>query len=165
MPPLVQLLTRRVRLSSLGDLAGGVVLLSVASASAPVDWSPGAVCFLVLAVVGGALVEGSLQLAASALVFRMKRVSPIKFAIDMIFSDFGNYPLKIFGPVAGFGLTFVFPLAFVAYLPATVLMDREEELAVPEWLAWGAPGIGVALLYAAYRFWERQSRHYESSGH
>lgn len=44
-------------------------------------------------------------------------------------------------------------------------MDREEELAVPEWLAWGAPGIGVALLYAAYRFWERQSRHYESSGH
>ncbi|MFE2290537.1 ABC transporter permease [Streptomyces sp. NPDC059452] len=165
VPPLVQLLTRRVRLSSLGDLAGGVVLLSIASASAPVDWSPGAVGFLLLAVVGGALVEGALQLAASALVFRMKRVSPIKFAIDMIFNDFGNYPLKIFGPVAGFGLTFVFPLAFVAYLPATVLMDRGEELAVPEWLAWGAPGIGVVLMYAAYRFWERQSRHYESSGH
>ncbi|CAO0835639.1 Transporter OS=Streptomyces microflavus OX=1919 GN=Smic_55810 PE=4 SV=1 [Streptomyces microflavus] len=44
-------------------------------------------------------------------------------------------------------------------------MGREEELAVPDWLAWGAPAIGVVLMYAAYRFWERQSRHYESSGH
>ncbi|MHC3462394.1 ABC transporter permease [Streptomyces flavovirens] len=163
--PLVQLLTRRLRLSALGDLAGGAVLLALASARAPVDWSPGAVGFLLLAVVGGALVEGSLQLAASALAFRMKQVAPIKFAIDMIFSDFGNYPLKIFGTAAGFGLTFVFPLAFVAYLPATVLLDRENELAVPVWLGWGAPVAGVLLMYAAYRFWERQTRSYESSGH
>ncbi|MCD9902129.1 ABC transporter permease [Streptomyces sp. MT29] len=79
VPPLVQLLTRRVRLSSLGDLAGGVVLRGLSTGD------------------------------------------------------------RVDGPGGGTRRT--------------------------GWLAWGAPGIGVVLMYAAYRFWERQSRHYESSGH
>ncbi|MFF3377828.1 ABC transporter permease [Streptomyces sp. NPDC002680] len=164
-PPLVQLLGRRLRLSALGDLIGGVALLAIALNQAPVDWSPAAVAFLVLAILGGALVEGALHLAASGLAFKMKRTMPIKLAIDMVFNDFGNYPLKIFGPAARFGLTFLFPLAFVAYLPVTMLLNREEELAVPSWLGWGAPAAGVPLLYAAYRFWVWQSTYYESSGH
>ncbi|ANY05776.1 ABC transporter permease [Pseudonocardia sp. HH130630-07] len=164
-PPLVQLLARRLRLTAFGDLIGGVTLLSLASARAPVDWSPAAVGYLVLAVIGGALVEGALQLAACALAFRMKKTMSIRLTIDSIFNDFGNYPLKVFGAVAGFGLTFIFPLAFVAYLPTTMLLNRAQELAVPIWLGWGAPAMGVLLMYAAYRFWVRQSQFYESSGH
>ncbi|WP_310728624.1 ABC-2 family transporter protein [Streptomyces sp. N2A] len=164
-PPLVQLLARRLRLTALGDLIGGVALLAFASSRAPVDWSPAAAGYLVLAIIGGALVEGALQLAACALAFTMKKTMPIRLTIDTVFNDFGNYPLKIFGSAASFGLTFLFPLAFVAYLPATMLLNREEELAVPSWLGWGAPAAGVLLMYAAYRFWVWQSRSYESSGH
>lgn len=165
LPPLLQLLTRRLRLTTLGDLVGGVCLLILASLNAPVDWSPVAVGYLCMAVLGGATVEGSLHLSASALIFKLKRTMQIQLTVDAVFSEFGNFPLKIFGPAARFGLTFLFPLAFVAYLPATMLLNRAEELAVPALLAWGAPAVGMVLLYTAYRFWLRQSRHYESSGH
>jgi len=163
--PLVQLITRRIHLTASGDLLGGLLLLAIASTQAPVAWSPGAVAFLLLAVVGGAMVELSLQLAASAMTFRLLSTMSLKFGIDAVFNEVGSYPLKIFGGAARFGLTFVFPLAFVAYLPSTVLLDRTGELAVPAWLAWGSPVVGGVLLAGAYLFWSRQSRHYKSSGH
>jgi ABC-2 type transport system permease protein len=163
--PLVQLITRRIHLTASGDLLGGLLLLAIASTQAPVNWSPGAVAFLLLAVVGGAMVELSLQLGASAMTFRLLSTLSLKFGIDSVFNEVGSYPLKIFGGAARFGLTFVFPLAFVAYLPSTVLMNRTGELGVPAWLAWGSPVIGAFLLTAAYRFWSWQSRYYTSSGH
>jgi ABC-2 type transport system permease protein len=163
--PLIQLLTRRMHLTATGDLVGGLLLLAFTAGYAPVDWSPGMVGFLVLALLGGAMVEGSLQLAASALVFRLLSTLSLKFGIDSVFNDFGNYPLKIFGPAARFGLTFLFPLAFVAYLPASVLLSRTGELAVPTWLAWSSPLVGGGLLFLAYRLWSWQSRYYTSPGH
>ncbi|GFJ96330.1 hypothetical protein Prum_099720 [Phytohabitans rumicis] len=59
----------------------------------------------------------------------------------------------------------MFPLAFVAYLPAAVLLNRTGELAVPAWLAWASPAVGGLLTFLAYRFWRWQSRYYTSSGH
>jgi ABC-2 type transport system permease protein len=118
-----------------------------------------------LAVLGGAMVEGSTQLAGSALVFRLLSTMSLKLGIDSVFNEFGSYPLRIFGPAARFGLTFLFPLAFVAYLPASVLLNRTGELTVPSWLAWGSPVVGGALLFLAYRFWSWQSRYYTSPGH
>ncbi|WP_405774034.1 ABC transporter permease [Streptomyces sp. NBC_01538] len=164
-PPLLQLLTRRFRPIALGDLAGGLSLLAIAGSQAPINWSVPAVGFLVLAVVGGAMVEASVHLAASALVFRILKTMPLKQLIDGIFNDFGNYPMKVFGPAARFGLTFIFPLAFVAYLPSTALLNRTGELSVPSALAWLSPFIGFILLLLSYRFWSQQSRHFQSSGH
>ncbi len=63
MPPLVQLFTRKLRINAFGDLIGGTALLVAASLSSAVDWSPLAVLFLLGAVVGGALVEGAVQVA------------------------------------------------------------------------------------------------------
>ncbi|ARQ72671.1 ABC transporter permease [Streptomyces marincola] len=164
-PPLLQLLTRRFRPIALGDLAGGLALLAIAGTQVPVDWSVPAVAFLILAVFGGAMVEASAQLTASALVFRLLKTMPIKMLIDGLFNEFGNYPMKIFGPAARFGLTFVFPLAFVAYFPSTALLNRTGELSVPSAVAWFSPLVGFVLLFLAYRFWCRQSRHFQSSGH
>jgi ABC-2 type transport system permease protein len=164
IPPLLQLLTRRVRLSSVGDLPVGLALLVITAVSAPIRWSPLLVAFVVATVVSGALIEGAIQLAAASLAFRFLSTAPLQFAIDSIFNQYGNYPLKIFTPAIQLTLTFVFPLAFVAYFPASILLGRSGDLIVPGWLAWCAPAVGAALFFIAYKFWIRQSRHYQSSG-
>ena len=61
-------------------------------------------------------------------------------------------------------LTFALPVAFVAYLPASVILDRTDGLHVAPWLAIAAPLVGVGLFLIALRIWNRQSRHYQSSG-
>jgi ABC-2 type transport system permease protein len=82
-----------------------------------------------------------------------------------VFSTAGNFPLRIFNAGARFAFTFLLPLAFVAYLPTTVLIGRTGELSVPVWLAFLAPLAGVLLFLAAYRLWRYQIRFYASSGH
>lgn len=162
--PLVQLLTRGVSLSVLGDLIGGLGLLVAASILVDVDWSVVAIGYLVLAVVGGGLVEASVQLVFAALAFRLLSTDGIRYIGDDVFNIFAPYPLKIFPRVVQLCMTFVVPLAFVAYMPAATLLGRTGELAVPAEFAYAAPVLGGVLIIAAYRFWRYQTRFYTSSG-
>lgn len=163
--PMLQLITSRVRIASLGDLVGGVALLGAASARAGIHWSPTALAYLVLVLIGGALAEAALQIGCAALSFRFLDTAGLRFLIDDAFNKFGGYPLSIFGGFVQFLLTWALPLAFVAYLPATVLLGRTGELRISPIFAYLAPTVGVVWFVAAYRFWIWQSRNYQSSGH
>ncbi|MEY9936435.1 ABC transporter permease [Streptacidiphilus sp. MAP5-3] len=162
--PLVQVITTRPSITTVADLVGGVATLTAGLVLAPVRWSPLLVLLLPFALAGGALVELSFQLASSALAFRMLSTLSLKLAVDNAFNTIGNYPIKIFGPVARWGMTCAFPLAFASYFPTTVLLDRTGELWIPPWLAVAAPAVGLLLFLAAYRFWFGQLRHYTSGG-
>ncbi len=164
MSPLLQLFTRKLRVNCFGDLIGGITLLSFASVGTAVDWSPPKIVFLVLAVIGGALVEGAIQIALGSLSFRYLNLGAIRVTVNETFNQYGNYPQSIFPRALEFMLTFILPVAFVAFLPASAILDRTAELHVSPILAWIAPIAGVILFSIAIRIWHRQSRHYQSSG-
>lgn len=164
MPPLIQLFTRKLRINAFGDLIGGTALVIAASTAAPVDWSPLAVVYLTLAMIGGALVEGSVQVTLGSLGFRFLQTYPMRATVNEIFNLYGNYPNGIFpGPLRA-TLTFVLPIAFVAFFPASVLLNRTGELSVPSWLAAIAPLVGLVLFVFAVRVWRWQSANYQSAG-
>jgi ABC-2 type transport system permease protein len=160
--PLLQLFTRKLRINCFGDLIGGVLLLSVASTRVSVDWSPAAVLFLLGAVVGGALVEGAVQISLGSLSFRFLQTMSVRTTVNEVFNLYGNYP---FPKLLEYLLTFALPVAFVAFLPATLLLDRHDSLHVSPALAALAPLLGVVLFLLALRVWRWQSRNYQSSGH
>jgi ABC-2 type transport system permease protein len=164
MPPLVQLFTRKLRINAFGDLVGGTALLVAASLNSAVDWSPLAVLFLLLAVVGGALVEGAVQISLGSLSFRFLQTMSVRTTVNEVFNVYGNYPFPIFPAALRYLLTFALPVAFVAFLPATVLLDRTDGLHVSPVLASVTPLVGVGLFLIALRIWKRQSRYYQSSG-
>jgi ABC-2 type transport system permease protein len=165
LPALPQLLTERANVSGLGDLLGGVILFAVANTLVAVDWSAPAIAYLLLAVAGGCLVEAALRLAIGALAFRFLEIGSLSFLVDQLISTFGNYPMRIYGGAAQLVLTFVLPVAFVAYFPASVLLGRTGELSVHPALAYGAPLVGAVLYALAHRFWLGELRHYRSAGH
>lgn len=164
MSPLLQLFTRKLRINAFGDLLGGSALLVAASTIADVDWSPLAVLYLLLAVIGGGLVEGAVQIALGSLSFRFLHTLALRTTVNEIFNVYGNYPQQIFPAALRTGLTFLLPIAFVAYFPATVLLNRTGDLAVPAWLAASSPLVGVILFAIAVRIWKIQSAHYQSAG-
>ena len=165
LPTLLQLFTRKLRINAFGDLIGGVLLLGVASAGADVDWSPPAALYLLLATVGGALVEGAVQIALGSLTFRFLQTMSVRVTVNEIFNLYGNYPFSIFPRALAYLLTFALPVAFVAFLPATVILDRTDGVHVAPWLAVAAPLVGLGLFLVALRVWRHQSRHYQSAGH
>ena len=165
LAPLLQILSQHPPSSALGDLLGGAGLFVAATALVDIRWTPAALGYLLLAVIGGALVEFAIRLLCAALAFRFLAANGAMFLFDQILSEFGNYPLTIFGSVLGYLLTFGVPLAFMAYFPAVVLLERTGELQVHPAFAYGAPLVGALWLALGVALFQRETRHYKSAGH
>lgn len=158
----VQTATKRFQIMSLGDGLIGVVALVAFSVSAPVDWTAAKVAFLLVSVVAGGLVETAFQTAIASLSFVFTSTTGLNLFADTTITQFGGYPLSIFGRAGVWLLTFVFPMAFIAYLPATVLLGRTGEVPLPHWLIQLSPAVGVALFALSLLLFTRMSRRYVS---
>lgn len=76
-----------------------------------------------------------MQLPLAALLLRSPFAHGVGKWIDDIMATIGNYPLSILPVVLRGIFTYVLPLAFVAYFPVLVLLDREPEHGPLAWLA------------------------------
>jgi ABC-2 type transport system permease protein len=74
---------------------------------------------------------------------------------------FGNYPLKILPAGISASLTFVLPLAFIAYFPVAVLTGHASGLGVPSMLAAAAPAVGAASFVGSRILWNASLRRYK----
>lgn len=165
MPLWAQLMFTQFRIAPLGDLISGVVLLGFALGQVEVDWHPGMVAFLVLAIVGGGLIDGAFQLGAAAFAFRYLETLPIRVVFDDLQGRFASYPMTIFErPLRAF-ITWIIPMAFMAWVPTTVLLGRTEELPFPAWGAYLSPLVGFVLIAGAIWLFVTLSRQYQSAGH
>jgi ABC-2 type transport system permease protein len=164
MPIALQFMFGGFRIAIVGDVLGAVILLGAGLQGSDIAWSPAKAMFLVLAVIGSGLVRGSFELAGCALVFRTLVSGWVQSATSRLFGQFGAYPLDIFGQALRNFMTWVIPVAFVAWVPATVLLNRTEVLPFPAWVAWCTPLLGVVLMAAAWWLFMRESRQYQSSG-
>jgi ABC-2 type transport system permease protein len=148
-----------------GDLSVALVVFGIALAIADVDWSPGSALFGVLAVSGGALIEASVTLAIAGLSVRVVETWALRTVTWNAIDTLSSYPLSVFGSGAQRLLTYAVPVAFIAFLPASQILGRTGQLAVPATLGFATPVVGVVLFTLAYRFWRRQLRHYQGVGH
>jgi ABC-2 type transport system permease protein len=163
--PLIAFLTRRVEVSILGDLIGGLAIFAAANAALGIAWTPLAIVYLGLAIVGGAMAEVAWRILVGAVTFRLLASASLEFLVDSLFSTYGNYPLLIFGRTLEWLFTFLVPIAVIGYLPSALLLDRTSELAVSPVVALVAPLIGVVWLIVAWRIFSGELRHYQSAGH
>ncbi len=163
--PLLQLLTRRIPLSAFGDLLGGVALIAAATRLVDVVWTPQAILYLLLALIGGGLIQLAMRLLIASFSFRALSVDGLMGIVDNLFNEFGTYPLSIFNSTLQVLLAFGLPVAFMAYFPAAVLFGRTSELQVHPLLAYGAPLAGMVWMAIALWVFEREMRNYKSAGH
>ena len=62
-----------------------------------------------------------------------------------------QYPLDVLGDWLRRLFTFVFPLAFVAYLPASEIVGKPTPLGLPDWTVWASPLVAVLAAAVALR--------------
>lgn len=165
LPSLIQIMTFRFQISAFGDLLGGIIVFAAAIVQVDIQWSIDTIAYLLLAVIGGCLVETAVKLAVSSLAFRTLAIYDIIGFVDGVMGLAGNYPLTIYGNLTRFLFTFILPLAFLAYFPVTVLLRRTSELSVSPLFAFMSPLVGCFLFILAYLLFEHELRSYQSSGH
>ncbi|MGJ5833735.1 ABC transporter permease [Streptomyces ossamyceticus] len=146
--------------NAIGDLIVAAGLFAGAIARSSVEWTPGRIAFLISGVLGGMLVEAALFTALSSAALHFPAASYWSSWLEELMGTFGNYPLNILpGAVSG-ALTYILPLAFIAYFPAGVLTGNGSALGVPVWVAACAPLFGLAGFIASRLLWNRSLRHY-----
>jgi len=164
VPVYFQVLFSALHLSTLGDLAVGLGLLVTAVSRVDIVWTAGKVGYLLLALLGGALLEAAIQTALSCAAFRFPAARAWSTWVDELMITLGVYPLDILPSLLRGVLTFVLPLAFIAYLPAAVLAGRTGGLGVPGVVALLSPLLGLLAFVAAIRLWRWSLRHYNGIG-
>lgn len=158
----LQIVFSRFPLMALGDAVLGFGALIVFSITAPIGWTPLRIGYLVLAVLGGGLVETGIQTGLSGLAFSLSSTSSIRIMADDLLTRFSGYPLTMFGRAGLWSLTFVYPMAFIAFLPGAALLGEVHTIPLPAWLCWAAPAAGPLVFGLGYGFFARMTRSYNS---
>ncbi len=164
MPVYRQVLLTQFRVNAFGDMLAGAGIFAVALLRLDLGWTPAKALYVVAGVIGGALVEAALQTVLSIAALRFTGLMTWTGWMDQTISTFGNYPLNVLpGAVRG-GLTFVVPVAFVAFLPAAVVTGHVATTGVPVWLTVASPAVGLLFFLGAKAVWYRALRFYQSVG-
>jgi ABC-2 type transport system permease protein len=164
LPVYRQVLLFQFPLNALGDTGAAILLFGLTLARLQLAWTPARIGYLVMGIIGGVLAEAAIQTITALASFRFTVGFQWLLWFDSMIQTFGNYPLNILPVSARAMLTFVLPVAFIAYLPAAVITGRVAGSGVPAWLALGSPAAGLVLYLLARLAWSWALHRYESVG-
>jgi len=164
LPSLFQVIAADFSLRRLGKALQGAGVLAFALARLDVDWSAGRLLMLPVAIVAGTIIYSAVWIALATIAFWI--VDAIEFVNAFTYggSFLSQYPVNIFAAWLRGLVIFVIPLSFVAYFPALYILDKPDELGLPEAFRYLSPLVAVLVSVAAAAIWRVAVRHYRSAG-
>ena len=157
--PLTFITISRFDDDGLGELVSSIVVLIYAMLAVGFQWTLQNIFYLVVLMASSITIIFSLFLATGGLAFKIVRSGEVEGIIYNIF-NMVQYPLNIFGPVIVTIFTFFVPLAFVAYYPSQILLQKETALT----MLYAAPIAAIASLFVANKIWKICLNKYTSTG-
>lgn len=160
----LQLIGHDFRISRAGRLAQGFFVLAMGSHLAGVEWNAVSIAIALWAVTGGiALFSGVLVLQGTMSFWTIESLE-VANVVTYGGVQAAQFPLSLYnGWLRGF-LTFVVPLACVAYFPALLILGRADPLGTPPWFGAVSPVAGFVFLAISFVAWRFGIRHYTSTG-
>ena len=161
---LFQVVASDFALRRLGKALQGVAILAVALAHVDVDWTPGRVAMLLVAVVSGSVIFAGVWIAAASVTFWTIDSSEFANAFTYGGNFLAQYPINLFGAWLRRFVVFVVPIAFVGYFPALYVLGKDDPLGFPRALQLAPPLVAAASALAGVAVWRAAVRHYRSVG-
>lgn len=162
-PTMLQICAFEFAYRRLNKIVNGIVVLTIASVAVDVDWTPIRVAVMVASVVNGAVIYGSLWVIYCSVAFWTVSSSEFVYTAVTAGDIAGRYPLDVFRPTLRRGLTFVVPVAFVAYYPTCWLLGRSPAYG-GDLIALGAPLVAAGLAGVASVVWSAGLHRYQGTG-
>jgi ABC-2 type transport system permease protein len=160
----LQLAGHEVRLSRLGRLIQGVVVLVIATRLVPIEWDAASIAMALWAVIGGIALFFGILVLQSTMAFWTVESLEIANVLTYGSVQAAQYPLNIYATWFRRLLTFGVPLACVAYYPILVILKRSDPLGAPDWLLPFTPLAGFIFLALSFLAWRAGVARYASTG-
>ncbi|MFI5685717.1 ABC transporter permease [Streptomyces sp. NPDC051636] len=163
-PVLAQVAADRFGLRRLGRVVQGALVLGYALGAVPVVWTPAKLLLMPLMLFSGAGIFCAVFVAGAAFQFVAQDASEVQNAFTYGGTTLLQYPPTVFAKELVRGVTFVLPLAFVNWLPASYVLGRPYPLRLPAWVAFTPPLVAVGCCALAGLAWRAGLRSYRSTG-
>ena len=161
---LFQVVTLDFQLRRLGKLAQSALVLAYAIAAVDIDWNAGRVVVLAASIVSASVIFAAVWVTMICIVFWAVEGRETANAFTYGGQFLAQYPISIYDAWLRRLLAFVIPMAFVAYLPALYILDKEDELGLPGELRFASPLVAALACVVAGLVWRTAVRHYRSAG-
>lgn len=156
---LFSILTDDVGLHGLGSVMFGLAVCIISLCRLHIVLSVGKVLFWIVFMVCGSLLFFAVNIICAALAFWVTDSTSVMILTQNI-SEFGKYPIVIYGRKLQIFLTYVVPFAFAGYYPAAFLLGMDQNL-----IYWFGPvAAAVLAVTAAGLFWKFALGRYQSAG-
>ena len=144
-----------------GDLLVAGTLMVMAVHRFDLSWTPRRIALLLIGLLTGLLVEAAVHTAISAVALHLPATVYWSNWVEELMATFGNYPLNILPGLVQGTFTYLLPIAFLAYLPASVITGQDQGRGVPGAVLTLAPLIGLAGFVASRLIWNASLRRYQ----
>ena len=163
-PLALQLMGHDFRISRVGRLLQGALVLGWGVVQAGIAWNPGTVAVALLALAGGVALFLGILVLQGTLSFWTVESLEIANVLTYGGVQAAQFPLALYARWFRRMLTFLVPLACVAYYPVLVMLGKPDPLGAPAWTGWVSPLAGFVFLAAAFGLWRVGLRRYASTG-
>lgn len=150
--------------AAIGHGSLGILLFILSASSINIVWNFITIIYLILAVIGGVLIQGAIFLIIASLSFYFIKTNNIREVFYWDVRKFSGYPISIFPKFIQALLMYIIPFAFVNYFPAQFFLHKDDLFFYPEFYVFITPIVGVIMYLIAYLFWRISLKHYNSSG-
>ncbi|WP_051870103.1 ABC transporter permease, partial [Streptomyces resistomycificus] len=138
-PVLAQMAADQFGLRRLGRVTQGVLVLGYALATVDIDWTWAKVLLMPVMLVSGAAIFCAVFVAGASFQFVAQDAAEVQNAFTYGGTTLLQYPPTLFATELVRGVTFVLPLAFVNWVPATYVLGMPLPLGLPGWAAFLPP--------------------------
>ncbi|MEV8289335.1 ABC transporter permease [Streptomyces niveus] len=163
-PVLAQVAADRFALRRLGRITQGLLVLGYALVTVDIAWTPVKVAMIPMMILSGAVIFSAVFVAGAAFQFWAQDAAEVQNSFTYGGTTLLQYPPTVFAKDLVRGVTFVVPLAFVNWLPALYVMDRDDPLGLPDWVAFLPPLVAAGFCAVAGLAWRAGLRGYRSTG-
>lgn len=163
-PVALQLMGHDVRISRIGRLTQGLLVMAFATAQADIAWTPASLAVALFALAGGVALFLGILVLQGTLSFWTVESLEVANVLTYGGVEAAQYPLALYARWFRAILTFAVPLACVAYYPVLAILGKDDPFGAPAWVGWVSPLAGFVFLAAAFGAWRIGLRRYASTG-
>lgn len=160
----LQLMGYDFRISRIGRFAQGFVVLIIGAKAVGVDWNATTIGIALWAMAGGVALFFAIVMLQGAISFWTIESLEVMNVVTYGGVQAAQFPLSLYNGWLRNALTFVVPLACVAYFPALLVLGKPDPLGTPAWIGTVTPLAGFVFLGLANVAWRLGVRHYTSTG-
>lgn len=158
--PILQVFCNGVGMNGLGNLVTGGIIVVQAIIHIPMQWSWEKIVITILLLVSAVVIRISINLAANCTNFWLRNARNAFPLMIHNLSDFAKYPITIFPVAVRSLITFVVPFAFISFMPASYIFNKDGL----DWIWLLSPIVAIVSAAVAYGIFRLGLRSYESVG-